>query len=31
VQAWARSELPPDLFKKLDGRVIEEEYAGLAG
>jgi hypothetical protein len=29
VQAWAKSELPPPLFKKLDESVIEEEYARL--
>ena len=39
VQAWAKSELPvgqalrqpAPLFKKLDGKVIEEEYARLEG
>jgi methionyl-tRNA synthetase len=39
VQAWAKSDLPPGqalrqpapLFKKLDERVIEEEYARLGG
>jgi hypothetical protein len=39
VQAWAKSELPvgqalrqpAPLFKKLDERVIEEEYARLEG
>ena len=37
VGTWAKSELPPGqalrppapLFKKLDGSVIEEEYAWL--
>jgi hypothetical protein len=39
VQAWTKSELPPGqalrqpapLFKKLDERVVEEEYAQLEG
>jgi hypothetical protein len=29
IGAWARSELPAPLFKKLDESVIEEEYARL--